>query len=275
MLIRISNTTRICSQYIRSISISVVKRSSGALDRDSQSNADWLREEERMDKLVPDFNAISENRPSGYYPSALKEWKRVFDREAGEDEKDVFRGTGRVKDTHLFKGELHNGEYIPLKTASAEKLISLIESNAFNSDPMFWEQILSRMEYLSSTLSVKKIRLILSSLSKVSTLPVSPEELVRLVHILGHELLCRYHSLTLLSCASIAESLSRLKCKDPGTLNVLVICFKQILQEGSHKLSDPALVAYADTLQSAFADLKYHVEVLDEVMTTVSKLRNS
>ena len=233
---------------------------------------DWLIEETRMENLVAERFTDSSCKGS-YYPASVIDWKRTFDRDAGDDDEDIRVKYSRVPDTGLYKVKLLE-EYVAIKTASAEKLIEIINVSRVDDGVLFWRDILYRLEYISSTLSVKKIRLLLSAMSVSPNREyIDSNELVRIVHLLGQEMLCRYHSLTLFSCSCIAHSLSLLNCKDPGTLNILVICFKQILHETNHSVSNEQIIQFADTVKSAFTTLQYHVDVLDEIMVKVDELR--
>ena len=237
--------------------------------RSFSTHSEWRKEEAQMDTVMASVETDQASKER-FYPSFAEDWKRVYDREAGDDDADFVQTIRRVPDTKLLKVENIGGKLVAVKTASAETVVDILKHSQL--DAKISENILSRIEYLSSTLSVKKIRLILAAIADSKT-QFEKEELHRIIHVLGQELLCRYHSMTLLSCASISASLAKLNCRDTGLLNVVIICFKQILEEGSHNLSDERVTQYASTVNEAFIQLKYQVGVLDEVMSKVT-LRN-
>jgi hypothetical protein len=210
-----------------------------------------------------------------FIPDSVLDWKRIQDREAGEDEglsvTDSF-----VRDTHLVKAKTSAGNCVAVKTSGSDTLLDVIRTNKDLQDPSLWQDVFSRIEYLSSTLSVKKIRLLLEGLSTVSHIRDVPSELVRSsIEALGQELLCRYHSLTLLSCSSIAHALSVIPgAKHEGTLNILALAFQQNLVEDSHDLTDRSVIEMTRITLRAFGRLEYPVPVVVESAIKALEVRN-
>jgi len=129
-------------------------------------------------------------------------------------------------------------------------------------------QIVSRIEYLSTTLSVKTIRLLLGALSEVLGVAdlIPPEQIKSMVRALGNEILCRFHALSLYSCACILSSLAKLRCVEPGTLNILGIAFEKLSENSNttNHLSDQRILEHSLTIIRAFKDLGYSVQVVTD-----------
>ena len=239
-------------------------------------DTEWLAEVNRFDQSSTLTKKTTSNKPSfrQFVPSSALEWNRTHDREAGDDESHLVRRADQelVHDTKLLKAKTASG-WNAVKTAGPDALIDMIQANASSNDPELWSCILGRIEYLSTTVSVKKIRLILEALAGVNgPLPIDEDVLRGTVHALGQEMLCRFHSLTLLSCSSVAESMAKLRCRDEGTLNILALAFKQNLEDPTRVavLTDAQIVDMACGILDAYARLKYVLPtVLDTVLSAI------
>lgn len=200
---------------------------------------------------------------SPIFPESLSGWIKVMDRDAGDDEKDYARigSAAVVADTKLAKYEiLGTGRFQAVKTASPDCMIEILNDMQNSSSPnvAILNQVISRIEYLSTTLSVKKIRLLLEALGNVTIIGIDPQAVHVMVRAVGNELLCRFHALTLNSCASILTSLAKLKCVEPGTLNILGIGFERLCNES--RLDDRRMVEHSLSVMKAYKDLEYPVE---------------
>ncbi len=208
-----------------------------------------------------------------HIPDVLHEWRRSEDKQASEDETDVVRlgSSERVPDAKLYKVKHGIDTYVSVHTASSSTLIELATDNQDAADSKFWEQILNRAEYLSSTLSVKKIRLLLDRLANAPNECFDEGKLREFVHILGKELLCRYHSMTAYSCASIATSLAKLKCRETGTLNLLALAFEQNVLYPEENIPQDMLVQYSLQMKDAFTQLDHLIPLIEKTVAEVLK----
>lgn len=229
----------------------------------------WQREESEFQERTSIRNSHSSDRY--VYPECIRSWSRAEDRQASEDAAGIVRldRDSYVRDAKLYK-VLHGPDnFVAIHTASAETLISLMESNSSNMDTLFWTAVISRMEYISTTLSVKKIRLLLAGLSGAPACVLDAESVKEIVHILGRELLYRFHSITPLTCASVASSLAKLGCRDKGTLNILALAFEQHLPLSKDEVSSDIVHDHSVRLRDAFRSLDYPLPVLDSVLDKV------
>lgn len=215
----------------------------------------------------------SSDGTSLHIPEALLTWRRPEDKQASEDEPDIVRlgSNATVRDAKLFKVKCDGDKFVAIYTASSLTLIQIAEANRECVDSEFWEQILSRAEYLSSSLSVKKIRLLLDALANSPPGIVDEGRMKEFVHTLGVELLHRYHSMTPFTCASVAASLAKLKCRDMGTLNLLALAFEQNVSEPQEDLEPQLMHKYAIQIRDSFSQLEYAVPVLEETVEKVLK----
>jgi hypothetical protein len=96
-----------------------------------------------------------------------------------------------------------------------------------------------------------------------------------MMHALGNELLCRYYSISLLSCASISSSMAKLGLKHDGTLNVLALAWKQNFDEPHSDfaiIKDAEIVEMAKRMLKAYSDMEYLVPlVVDAVLGSLKE----
>jgi hypothetical protein len=133
----------------------------------------------------------------------------------------------------------------------------MLEVNKDEHDAELFHEIISRVEYLGPTLSVKKMRLTLAAMAKVPAINEVPHDVIhRMMQTLGEELLCRFHSMTLLSCCSIAESMASLKnAKHDGILNILKLAFKQNRDEPRESLDEDYVMSMEKRMREAYLKL--------------------
>lgn len=230
----------------------------GALVSHTPKSISWMTEVQSFDSAS--LGDIQTNPgPQSYkwfLNRSVSEWKRVDDREAGEDEGLICPGI--VHDTHLCKAQSTSHGIVTVKTAGIDAVIDVIVKNKNCISLELWESILSRVEYLSSTLSVKSIRLFLEALSQAKLDELPRAHMQSTIRAVGQELLCRFHSLTLLSCSSIAHSISLIPgARHEGTLNILLLAFKQNIEELDGCVPEDALLSLAVRFLRAFASLDY------------------
>ena len=237
---------------------------------------------------VPDFfdqdseihkieNISSTREGSGSYkrfiPSEALEWKRLNDREAGEDEGLAVEPHRRVPDTNLVKAKTGSG-YRAVKTAGIDTIIDILAQPIVLESEVVAE-IISRVTYIGSTLSVKQIRLFLSAFAKTQCLPPRREAMEEMMHVLGEELLCRFHGLTLLSCRSIVESMAAIPyARHEGLLNVIAIAYKQNIEEPvtGQTHSDDHIVKCGVEILSSYNKMDY---LLPTILETALKSLDS
>ena len=236
---------------------------------------EWVQMAETSDSLI---QSTSPNTPksSFYVPESVSGWVKTMDRDAGDDEKDFARlGDGNfVPDTKLTKyGMSATGAFYAVRTASPDRMIEILQDMKIVPNPHVASEIVSRIEYLSTTLSVKTIRLLLGALSDVPDIAdlVKSDSIKSMVRSLGNEILCRFHALSLYSCASILTSLAKLKCVEPGTLNILAIAFEKLSVDPATlaKLSDKRIVEHTLSVMKAYRDLGYSSQVVSETSMRV------
>jgi len=239
----------------------------------------WISEEETQ---LDNGKTLDGRRRSKFVPTDMSEWAKSQDRDAGDDEVDFHNDSknGFVPDTKLAKWEFTRGKFLCIKTASPDSLINaLFETTTdHRMNPTVALEILKRMEYLSTTLSVKQIRLFLEGfagvMDKADDIVEIDEELMRTVHALGNEILCRFHSLTLFSCCSILTSLASLSCRDAGTLNVISIAFQRLVGPSvSPSLADVKIVEYCVNVIEAFDKLGYRLPGVSRSVVEAVKIR--
>jgi hypothetical protein len=234
---------------------------------------DWLKEAETFEAK----NIIT--KPNNSYKRFIHEtaldWGRINDREAGEDE--GITGDSFVKDTKLVKAKSSVG-FAAVKTAGIDTIIDILKNNSNTKDINLLEDIVSRTEYLGPTLSVKNIRSVLERLAKVTNMrEVSQESIEAMMQTLGEELLCRFHSMTLFSCTSIAESMAAITfAKHEGVLNIISLAFKQNMDEPIDSLNDEQILDMSVRLLKAYASLDHLLPiVVESVLKTATERRGS
>lgn len=235
---------------------------------------DWLKEVYFLsDRVATKSKAKANKGVEKFMPDSVCDLTRIHDREAGDDEVSFFRSLPDqvVCDTKLIKARASNG-FQAIKLAGPDTLIDIIRSNHKSSEINVWREILSRIDYIAPTLSVKKIRLLLDALAKADP-QVELEAVYNMVESLGKEILCRFHALTLWSCCSISESLASLGCCHKGTLNILALAWKQNLEENTyHEPSPERLVDMCVRMLSAYAKLKLCLPlIVDSVVDELIK----
>ena len=225
-------------------------------------NAEWLKE---MDSFTPESGKKSAVNFDAYVPESARSFTRIHDREAGDDDAVSFRTIPNqvVCDTKLIKAKTSSG-FAAVQISGPDTLVDIISENRSSKDVLLWREISSRIEYLSPALSVKSIRLLLKGLAEAKP-PFTSAEMMNLMESLGQEILCRFHSLTLFSCCSIAESMAVLNCSHRGTLNVLALACKQNLEEEIRGTITPAkIVDICVRTLSAFDKLRYTPPIIIE-----------
>ena len=229
---------------------------------------DWQRETERFESK----NELTKltNSYKRFVPENALEWQRINDREAGEDEGTL--GDNFVRDTKLVKAKTSLG-FAAVKTAGIDTLIDILNNNSETADTVLLHEIVSRIEYLGPSLSVKKIRCVLNALAKIDTITQVPEDSIKtMMQSLGEELLCRFHSMTLYSCTCIAESIALIPhAKHEGVLNIISLAFKQNIDEPVDKLTDEQIVNLSLRLLKAYSALDHLLPlVVEAVLKTVA-----
>ena len=235
------------------------------------THSDWEQEEKKFDSV----QKVSSGSYERFLPESVREWTRIKDREAGDDDCVSFRGEKDqvVMDTKLIKGMGGPNEWAAVKTAGIDKIIAIIKNSSTENRPALWESVVSRIEYLACTLSVKNIRLVLEALASrfpEEPIPVSSEAVRLMTRALGQELLCRFHSMTLLSCSRIAKSIAVLSSADKGTLNMIALCFKQNLDKTPWQVSDTEVAAMTIEMINAYSKLGHVVPILIDSATAVA-----
>lgn len=235
------------------------------------THSDWEQEERKFDSV----QKVSSSSYKRFLPESVREWTRIKDREAGDDDCVSFRGEKDqvVMDTKLVKGKVGPNEWAAIKTAGIDTIVAIIKNSSTEKRPEFWESIFSRIEYLACTLSVKHIRLVLEALASrfaEEPIPVSSEAVRLMTRALGQELLCRFHSMTFLSCSSIAKSMAVLTNADKGTLNMIALCFKQNLEITPWQVSDSDVAAMTIEMINAYSKLGHVVPILIDSATAVA-----
>ena len=235
---------------------------------------EWLQYADERASMHESGSLVRVPSTPSFVPSSVNGWAKIMDREAGDDERDYSRVglSGVVPDTKLLKYEMvssRNGGIIAIKTASPECMIAILQdmsaSMKINVDVVL--AIMSRTEYLSTTLSVKRIRLLLEALASVPSVStqIESKQIKSVVRALGNEILCRFHSLTLFSCASILSSLASLNCREPGTLNLLCMAFEKLCDPSandSSTISDKRVLQHVLTIMRAFKELDYSAKAV-------------
>jgi hypothetical protein len=206
-------------------------------------------------------------------PEALK-WTRMDDREAGDDEGLLNRSSQSVRDTTLFKARTSIG-FAAVKTAGIDAIIDILNVNAQLGDVELLRETVYRVEYLAPTLSVKKIRLFLESLAGARGIEQLPRENIEtMMDAVGHELLCRFHGITLLTCCSIAESMATIgHAKHQGLLNVLSIAYKKNIEEPMDELTDERIVRAAIVMLRSYNKMDHLIPSLIESALKSVELR--
>lgn len=240
---------------------------------------EWIRAAESSTSLTP-ITSVNKPNLSSYVPEYVSGWVKTMDRDAGDDERDFSRlgGENFVPDTKLTKyGMSENGVYHAVKTASPTRMIEILQDMKSVVDEPVASEIVSRIEYLSTTLSVKTIRLLLGALSDVPDIAnrVGHAKVKSMVRSLGNELLCRFHALSLYSCASILTSLAKLRCVEPGTLNLLGMAFEKLSHDATSlaHLSDNRIIEHTLSIMRAYKELGYSVRVVTDTGLQILKDR--
>lgn len=246
---------------------------SGPLISNVPKSPNWMKEVEAFDSetLATNPTRIQGQSYKRFVPDSALEWKRVDDREAGEDEGLVRHGI--LHDTHLCKADSTSYGIVTIKTAGIDSIIDVISTNKDVISHELWGNILARVEYLSSTLSVKSIRLFLEEVSRAKLDQFPREHTHSMIEAIGQELLCRFHSLSLLSCSSIAHSMSLIPgARHEGTLNILSLAFKQNIGEVGNSVPHDALLSMTVRFLRAYASMDYLIPVVFDATTGI--LRN-
>ena len=251
-----------------------IRRQQMPSERTATASSDHLIEKSIPPEWLKQFDEDSSTRStpqkksSVFVPGSVSGWVKTMDRDAGDDEKDFARvGVSNfVPDTKLTKYVMNStGVFYTVKTASPERIIDILHDMKVSVDVDVLTEIVSRIEYLSTTLSVKTIRLLLGALSEVPGVSdgIPSEQIKAMVRALGNEILCRFHALSLYSCACILSSLSKLRCVEPGTLNILGIAFEKLSEDPNtiNHLSDQRILEHSLTIIRAFKDLGYSLQV--------------
>jgi hypothetical protein len=186
-----------------------------------------------------------------FLPPALRDWDRTTDRDMDAP----VVPDNRIPDTRLFRVRLPSGEWRAVRLLGRDAIVEVLREGEVPAGDRekFLSEVLNRIEYISSTLSVRNIREILSALAVRG--PVDSPALASAIHGLGEEILVRFSSLTLYSVASISSSLAALGTDHPGLLNILAVAFRQSLVDRAGDYSDFEIIDHVTVTLEAYHSL--------------------